>query len=202
MNYKEIQKREWENKQIILEANRNITENSGIYFLLRKDENGFKFFYVGQARHLLTRLAQHLSNYQHIDVSLRKHGFFDADMNPHGWQVYALEFPLEELDEKEQYYIKKYIDAGWIPRNKTDGGQGKGKLQIAEYKPHKTYRDGILQGKKALSRDLKHILDKHLTIELKAEKKANKTSQKQLEKFMELLNEENYKEVKNENRID
>lgn len=192
MNYKEIREREQKNKKNLLEVNNTLTEDSGIYFLLRKDENGFRYAYIGQARHILTRLAQHLNGYeQHIDLSLRKYGLFSADNN-WGWQVYALHFPLEELDKKEQYYIKKYADAGWQLRNKTSGSQGVGKAQIDEYRPHKTYRDGILQGKKALSRDLKHILDKHLTIELKAEKKANKTSQKALQKFMELLDEENY----------
>ena len=81
-------------------------------------------------------------------------------------------------------------------RNKTSGSQGVGKAQIDEYKPHKTYRDGLQQGKLALARDLKHIMDKHLTVTLKAEKKANKTSQRAFEKFMELLKEENYREVK------
>ena len=191
MNYKEIREREQKNKNLLLKVNNTLTEDSGIYFLLRKDENGFRYAYIGQAKHILTRLAQHLSNYQHIDLSLKKHGLHDAENNPYGWQVYALHFPLEELDEKEQYYIKKYADAGWQLRNKTSGSQGVGKAQIDDFKPHKTYRDGLQQGRKALARDLKHIIDKHLTIELKAEKKANKTSQKMLEKFMELLNEEN-----------
>lgn len=195
MNYKQIKEIEQANKKRLLAVNKSLDEQSGIYFLLRKDENGFRYAYIGQAKRILTRLAQHLSGHQHIDLSLKKHGLFSADNN-WGWQVYALHFPLEELDEKEQYYIKKYADAGWQLRNKTSGSQGVGKAQIDEYRPHKTYRDGILQGKKALSRDLKHILDKHLTIELKAEKKANKTSQKAFEKFMELLNEENYREVK------
>ena len=180
----------------MLAVNKSLDEQSGIYFLLRKDENGFRYAYIGQAKHILTRLAQHLSNYQHIDLSLKKHGLYDAEKNPYGWQVYALHFPLEELDETEQYYIKKYADAGWQLRNKTSGSQGVGKAQIDDFKPHKTYREGIQQGRKALARDLKHIVDKHLTIELKAEKKANKTSQKAFEKFMELLNEENYGEVK------
>ena len=195
MNYKQIKAIEQANKKRLLAVNKSLDEQSGIYFLLRKDENGFRYAYIGQAKHILTRLAQHLAGYQHIDLSLKKHGLCTVE-NPNGWQVYALHFPLEELDEKEQYYIKKYADAGWQLRNKTSGSQGVGKAQIDEYRPHKTYRDGILQGKKALSRDLKNILDKHLTIELKAEKKANKTSQKAFEKFMELLNEENYREVK------
>lgn len=193
MNYKQT---EQNNKQRLLAVNKTLTEDSGIYFLLRKDENGFRYAYIGQAKHLLTRLAQHLSGYeQHIDKSIKKHGLCTFE-NPHGWQVYALHFPLEELDEKEQYYIKKYADAGWQLRNKTSGSQGVGKAQIDEYRPHKTYRDGIQQGKLALVRDLRHIMEKHLTVTLKAEKKANKTSQKAFEKFMELLNEENYREVK------
>ena len=101
--------------------------------------------------------------------------------------MYAFYFPEDELDYMEQHSIKKYADAGWQLRNKTSGGQGVGKAQIDDFKPTKTYRDGLEQGRKALARELKHIMDKHLTIELKAEKKANKTSQKQLEKFMELL---------------
>ena len=196
MNYKQIKAIEQANKKRLLAVNESLDEQSGIYFLLRKDENGFRYAYIGQAKHILSRLAQHLSGYQHIDLSLRKYGLFDEKLLPNGWQVYALHFPLEELDEKEQYYIKKYADAGWQLRNKTSGSQGVGKAQIDDFKPHKTYRDGLQQGKKALARDLKHIIDKHLTIELKAEKKANKTSQKAFEKFMELLNEENYGEVK------
>lgn len=195
MNYKQIKEKEQYYKNLMLKVNKTLTDDSGIYFLLRKDENGFRYAYIGQAKHILTRLAQHLSGYQHIDLSLKKHGLYDAIKNPNGWQVYALHFPLEELDEKEQYYIKKYAGAGWQLRNKTSGSQGVGKAQIDEYRPHKTYRDGIQQGKLALARDLRHIMEKHLSITLKAEKKANKTSQKAFEKFMELLNEENYRKV-------
>ena len=191
LRVKEIEK---QNKQRLLEINPLLDEKSGIYFLTRTDENGERHFYVGQARHILSRLAQHLSNYQYIDVSIRKHGLYSVE-NPYGYKVNFLHYPLEVLDEKEKHYIKQYLEQGYIPKNKTAGGQGKGKTKIAEYKPTKTYRDGLQQGRKALARDLKHILDKHLTVELKAEKKANKTSQRAFEKFMELLNEENYREV-------
>ncbi len=192
-NYKQIKAIEQKHKERLLKVNRFLTEESGIYFLTRTDENGENHFYVGQARHILTRLVQHMMNYQYIDISLRKHGFFSEE-NPYGYKVNFLHFPLEVLDEKEQHYIRCYLDAGWTPKNKTAGGQGKGKTKIADFKPHKTYRDGLQQGKLALARELKHIVDKHLTIELKTEKKANKTSQKAFEKFMELLNEENYTE--------
>lgn len=46
---------------------------------------------------------------------------------------------------------------------------------------------GIQQGKKVLARELSSIAEKHLKIELRADKANNKVSQKQYEKFMDLL---------------
>ena len=77
MNYRQIKAIEQKNKQRILAVCSNVTETSGIYILIR-EENGFKYAYVGQAKHLLTRLAQHLSGYQHIDLSIKKHGLTRA----------------------------------------------------------------------------------------------------------------------------
>ena len=193
-NYRQIKAIEQYNKQKLLKANPNLSEGSGIYFLLRLDDNGIKYAYVGQAKHILTRLAQHLVGYQHIDLSLKKHGLYSKD-NPFGWRVEALEFPVELLDEMEQKYIRMYASNGFQLRNKTAGGQGVGKAQIDEYKPHKGYRDGLLQGKITLARELSHIIDKHLTISLKEGKENNKVSQKALEKFNSLLDENNYKEA-------
>ncbi len=179
------------NKKRLLAVNPKLDEKSGIYFLTRVDENDIKYAYIGQAKHILTRLAQHLTSYQHIDLSLKKHGLYSPD-NPYGWKIGFMHFPLSELDEKEQHYIKVYACNGYQLRNKTAGGQGEGKQQIDEYRPQKGYRDGILQGKKILAKELKSIIDKHLTIRLKDEKKNNKTSKKQLEKFNQLLDEKNY----------
>lgn len=182
---------EQKNKKRLLEINPKLDDNSGIYFLTRVDENGIKYAYIGQAKHILTRLAQHLVGYQHIDLSLKKHGLHLGD-NPYGWNIGFLLFPLSELDEKEQYYIKMYAQNGYQLRNKTAGGQGEGKSQINEYRPEKGYRDGILQGKKALARDLRYIIEKHLVVSLKPEKQGNKVSQNALEKFNGLLDENNY----------
>lgn len=184
---------ERQNKEKILKLKPFITEESGIYVFSRKDENGIKYAYVGQAKHLLTRVAQHLSGYQHIDLSIKKRGFKSIG-NPTGWDFTIIFIEESKLDEYEQAFIKSYAGNGFQLLNKTAGGQGEGKVQIAEYKPSKTYRDGLRQGKIALSRDLKHIMDKHLTIELKPSKKGNKTSEKALEKFMSLLEEDTYKE--------
>lgn len=179
---------EQENKKLLLKLNPKLDDESGIYFLTRTDEDGFRYAYIGQAVHIITRLSQHLVGYQHIDLSLKKHGLFSND-NPYGWKIGFLHFPVSELDKQEQHYIKAYADYGYQLRNKTSGSQGKGKTQIAEYKPVKGYRDGIQQGRKNLARELSNIAEKHLKIELRSDKANNKVSQKQYEKFMELLKE-------------
>lgn len=189
MNYQSIRQAkaiEQNNKRRLLEVNPKLDEESGIYFLTRTDENGFKYAYIGQAVHILTRLAQHLVGYQHIDLSLKKHGLH-ANNNPCGWKIGFLHFPKSELDKQEQHYIKAYADKGYQLRNKTSGSQGEGKAQIDDYKPAKGYRDGIQQGRKNLAKELSHIAEKHLKIEIRGDKRHNKVSQKQYEKFMDLL---------------
>ncbi len=192
-NIQKVKAIESQNKRKILSVNQNVDESSGIYFLTRADENGIQYAYIGQAKHLLTRLAQHLSGYQHIDLSLKKHGMF-SEGNVYGWKINFLHYPEDELDEYEQFWIKRYAKNGYQLRNKTAGGQGEGKKQISEYRPAKGYYDGITQGKKTLARELSHIMEKHLTVELKPEKRGNKVSEKQLEKFNRLLDEKSYTE--------
>lgn len=189
MNYQSIRQAkaiEQNNKKRLLEVNPKLDEESGIYFLTRIDENGFKYAYIGQAVHILTRLAQHLVGYQHIDLSLKKHKLYSKS-NPCGWKIGFLHFPKSELDKQEQHYIKAYADYGYQLRNKTSGSQGEGKAQIDDYKPSKGYRDGIQQGRKNLAKELSHIAEKHLKIEIREDKRYNKVSQKQYEKFMDLL---------------
>lgn len=186
MDYRQIKAIEQKNKKRLLEVNQRLDNSSGIYFLTRVDDNGIKYAYIGQAKHILTRLAGHLAGYQHIDISLKKHGFYSEE-NPCGWKVNFLHFQESQLDEMEQHYIKEYALNGYQLRNKTAGGQGEGKAQIDEYRPVKGYRDGLEQGRKNLARELRHIIDKHLVVSLKPEKANNKVSIKQLEKFNEML---------------
>lgn len=188
-NFQKIKAIEAKNKKRLLAINSELTEESGIYFLTRTDENNIKYAYIGQAKHLLTRLAQHLVGYQHIDVSMKKHGLY-SENNIHGWKVNYLEYPEEKLDEMEQLYIAMYAQQGYQLRNKTAGGQGEGKKQIDAYKPAKGYHDGLKQGRKNLAKELKHIIDKHLVISLKPEKQNNKVSINALEKFNDLLDVE------------
>ncbi len=184
---------EAKNRKRLLEVNSSLTDESGIYFLTRTDENGFRYAYIGQAVHILQRLAQHLVGYQHIDLSLKKHGLY-ADDNPYGWKIGFLNFPKSELDKQEQHYIKVYADSGYQLRNKTSGSQGEGKAKIDEYRPTKGYRDGLRQGKINLARELSSIAEKHLRIELREDKRGNKVSERQLDKFMELINADSYKD--------
>lgn len=188
-NYRKAMAIEAKNKKRILEINPHVDDGSGIYFLTRMDEDGIRYAYIGQAKHLLTRLAQHLSGYQHIDLSLRKHGLYTTD-NIYGWKIGFMWFPIEQLDEMEQKYIRQYAQSGYQLRNKTAGGQGDGKKQIAEYRPGKGYRDGLAQGKINLARELANIADKHLAISLKPEKQNNSVSKRQFVRFMELLHGE------------
>lgn len=189
-NYRQLYAIEKKNKERLLKVNPKLNDNSGIYFLLREDENGFKFAYIGQAVHIISRLASHLSGYkQHIDLSIRSHGLYDAEKNPYGWRVEFLNLPTSQLDEAEKKYIRLYADKGYQLRNVSVGGQGseRDSGQIGERKPHKGYHDGLLQGKRVLARELSSIAEKHLIIRLKPEKENNKVSQKQYEKFMDLL---------------
>lgn len=188
-NYRKAMAIEAKNKKRILEINSRVDDGSGIYFLTRIDEDGIRYAYIGQAKHLLTRLAQHLSGYQHIDLSLRKHGLYTTD-NIYGWKIGFLHYPVDKLDKWEQYWIKCYADNGYQLRNKTAGGQGEGKKQIDDYRPSKGYRDGIKQGKKMLARELLSIAEKHLKIDLRDDKRGNRISQKQYEKFMALIHAE------------
>lgn len=189
-NYRKAMDIEAKNKKRILEINPHVDDNSGIYFLIRMDEDGILYAYIGQAKHLLTRLAQHLSGYQHIDLSLKKHGLYDMDNNICGWRIGFLHYPVDMLDEMEQKYIRQYAQSGYQLRNKTAGGQGEGKKQINDYRPSKGYRDGIEQGKRMLARELLSIAEKHLKIDLREDKRGNKISQKQYEKFMALIHAE------------
>lgn len=190
-NYKQIYAKKAEREGRIKKICPDIPYSSGIYVFYRDDETGLHMAYCGQAVSLCERCASHLAEYDHIGLSLKKRGFYSAD-NPYGWKLIFKTCPKKDLDENEKLTIKQFANKGYQLYNVSSGGQGKGRTQIGEYRPQKGYRDGILQGKKALARELSAIISKHLTVKLKPEKQDNKVSQKQLEKFNELLKEENY----------
>lgn len=188
MNYKQIYQIEKENKKRILAVNPNVPERSGIYFLLR-EEGGFKYAYIGQAKSLLKRLAEHLRGYQHIDLSMKKHGLW-SEKNPMGYKVHFLEFPQDKLDEMEQKYIKQYANAGYQLKNKTSGSQGEGKKTLDNGTPRKGYLQGVAQGYLNARRDVAHLFKLHL--DYKTKKDPPSVNQKKAaEKFNDFLDWEN-----------
>ena len=194
-NYRQLYAKHERQKKQLLAVNPKLNDYPGIYFLLRKSEEGFKFAYIGQTRQgILSRLISHLNGYeQHIDLSLRKHKLW-TEKNPYGWRVEFINCPIDRLDDLEKKYIKQYANAGYQLRNSSLGGQGANRAsgEIGERKSPKGYRAGIQQGKKSLAKDLSNIIDKHLDVTLKPEKQNNKISQKQEKRIWELLDERNY----------
>ena len=188
---KAIYEKKKENQDKILEVCPECPNTSGIYFLLR-EENGFRFGYIGKAKHLLERLGSHLAGYkQHIDRSLKKYGLW-SERNPTGYKVHFLEFPEDVLNEKEQYYIQKYANAGYQLRNVESGGN-LGKIDIGERKPAKKYFDGVEQGKKNTRDFVKHLFDLHLDYTTK-KIPPTKLQEKAMQKFKDFLEYERNEE--------
>lgn len=186
MNYRQIYARKSECEKRIKEVCPQATHESGIYCFTRVDEDGFKFAYVGLAsKSLLTRLGEHLVGYQHIDLSLKKHGLYSQD-NPYGYKVDILcKCPAEECNEKEQYYIKRAADAGYQLKNSTTGSQGKGKKGLENGRPPKTYREGLTQGYLNARRDVAHWFSVHLNVTTKTQ---TKNAEKAYKKFQDFIN--------------
>lgn len=183
-SYKQhIMKLESSKKRIKL-INASITDKSGIYFFFRT-EKGISYGYVGQAKHLLTRCAEHLIGFQHIDNSLKSHGFYDKDKNPTGYKLIFKEFPLEELDAKEQYYINYFANQGYQLRNKTVGSQGDGKTEFGDSKSNKGYRDGLKQGYENCRKEIITMFDKYLNYSAKT---TGKIAERKLAEFRDFLN--------------
>lgn len=173
------------NKRKIVKYFGEIPDTAGIYILTR-EENGFKYCYVGQAKHILTRLAEHLKGYQHIDLSIKNHGLFSAE-NKAGWKLCLYDCcGLNELDEKEQNYIKIYANNGYQMRNNTAGGQGQGKYAIADGKPAKGYYDGLKQGYLNAQKEVANWFAKSLDFAIKG--KPNKNKEKAFQRFENFLN--------------
>ena len=164
----------------------DIKDESGIYILTRYDDNGFKFAYVGQAKKVLTRLAEHLMGYQHIDLSLKKHGIGSAFTRENKWKCEKVIYCAEsELNNMEQEWIRKCHELGYQLYNHTTGSQGQGKQALGEQKPAKGYYDGIKQGRKKAIDEINYRLNKgdiRLVID-----KPNKIKEKHLAKLYEIL---------------
>lgn len=183
MNLRQIKAIERDNKTKILGVCPEARDESGIYFLLR-EENGFRYAYIGQSVRVLTRLAQHLQGYQHIDLSIKRHKLWSKS-NPTGWRIVVRYCEREQLDKLEQKYIKMYADRGYQLRNATSGSQGEGKRDIAD-NPTKGYLEGLHNGYKKAQKEIAHLFDLHLEVKTKKEP-PTKLQVRAIEKFEEFI---------------
>ena len=154
-NYKQVYAVQQRYKVEIAKICPKIDDGPGIYFLTRTDENGINYYYIGQAKKLLTRMCSHMTGYQHIDLSLRKRGWYSED-NPYGWKLNFKHYAIKDLDEMEQHWILQYMKKGYQARyNKTAGGQGEGKEKINEY--YETHEfpgyDSLIEGMVSMGSD-------------------------------------------------
>lgn len=194
MNYSDIKQIQNENKKRWQDCvGKKITENSGIYILFRK-ENGFKYAYVGQAKHLLSRLADHLNaskgifnaETQHVDFSLRKHGLYSQE-NIAGWNAHWIEYPEAELDDAEQRWMHEMADRGYQLRNKTTGSQSNTKKGLdVDHRQPKGYYDGLNQGYLNARREIAKLFKTNLIAQINGNDGVRK--QKALAKFNDFIN--------------
>lgn len=189
MLYKDRKKQIEQNKKIWLMHNKKLSDVPGIYILLRTDAENFKYAYVGQSLHCLTRLAEHLIGYQHIDLSLKKHWIYDAEENPDGWRAKMLKYKPEELDEAERFYIRVYAESGYQLRNKTIGGQNAGKFGIDTNKAARGYYDGKEQGWNDCQKYVREMFSKYLRFEINGE--PNKIKERKIAEFNNFIKREN-----------
>ena len=166
-----------------------IKEEPGIYLFYR-EENGFKFAYVGQSNNCLRRIQEHLMGYtQHIDLSLRTHGLFDSENNPTGYKIKILEYcDLESLNKLEMKYCLEYSNKGYQLRNSTGGSQSTGKFSLTDnnYKNRKGYREGIEKGYTKCLQELNTLL-KYFTLDYKDKNKNVSRANKAYKKLSQKL---------------
>ena len=130
-------------KNLLKQINLNIKHASGIYKISNVITGDC---YIGQSKDIFTRIGQHKSLLKH-----NKHKYKNGDLtilqkawNKYGSDSFCFETlencPIEELDEREKYWIEYYQCNHAKTRNgynTTDGGQGtpgmssnKGKILI------------------------------------------------------------------------
>lgn len=195
MNYKQVWAKQKATRERIVKLCPSINNNSGIYIFTRTDENGIRYAYVGQAKHLLSRCAQHLLGYQHIDLSIKKHGLF-SDKNEYGYTLDYVNLPENQLDDAEREYIQKYANLGFQLRNATLGGQDSGK-EVIDSKTPKGYHDGLKQGYENARKEIKELFDKYLMVSVKNQEDTFKKDgtvkevyQRKYNEFLEWLGKE------------
>lgn len=147
MNYKQLYAKKHKAEKQIVDAFGDPTECSGVYVFHRyNNERETHCFYIGQAKNLRRRIADHLLEHDHIALSLKTYGLYDSASNPNGWSCSWKSVPINMLDQVEQETIAEHMSYDGIELyNITGGGQGKGKTDINK----RAERGGWRKGKSA-----------------------------------------------------
>ena len=183
INYRQVFARKAELEKKIKKICPNAVNKSGIYIMTR-EENGFKFAYVGQAVKCLDRLVAHLQGFdQWIDKSLKKHKLY-SETNQTGWKIGCLNCPEEKLDEWEQHYVKLYAKNGYQLRNISSGGVGT-KFGVNDNKTSRGFYEGVGYGIDKTKKQVKLYFDKYLDYSIKG--KPNKIKERKIAEFKEFL---------------
>lgn len=162
---------------------REIPCTPGIYFFYRA-EDGFKYGYVGQAKNLLQRLAQHLIEHDsHIDKSLYKRKL--SNEKEGGWKIWYVRCGEDQLNKLERLHMRVRAGEGFQLYNKTIGGQDEGKHGMLPNNSGKGYRDGLKQGYTNARRFVANLFDKNLTAQINGKETVNK--QKAMAKFEDFI---------------
>ncbi len=164
----------------------NLEHRSGIYFYTREklEEGGGFACYIGKSIDVMERCISHQTSWsQRIDISLKSRKYY-GEYNLNGWKLNVLYFPECLLNEKEKYYIELYKNKNYEMLNVESGGT-KGKLDINERKPNKTYSEGVSYGKKAVLKAINTLFEKYLDYGIK--EPSNKVKERKLKEFEEML---------------
>lgn len=174
----------------VLKSYPDLPNCSGIYVLTRDDESGLKMAYIGQAKHIKERIVNHFMQYNHIDLSLKKRGFY-SETNPYGWKLNWVICSNEELDELERYNILNFSQNGYQLYNKTSGGQDDQKIGLENSESPRGYHDGLEQGYKNCKKDVRQYFKylKPTVNQFKKDGNPTEISVKKLNEFNEFLEE-------------
>lgn len=212
--YLDAQKRLNQMCEFLYAYDNKLNENPGIYMFIRENpptKNGEvrKYIYVGQAKKVIDRIAQHfLSFEQRIDISLKTRGLFYLS-KPYAWKIKVYYCNEDELNQKEREFITLAQEKGYELYNITSGGQDEGKEDINERAAGKGYRDGLKQGYQNCLKEIKEYFDKYLMFMVQEKPEVYKKDGlikeiylRKLKEFADLMKGENNETTEDNNTMD
>lgn len=180
VDWKKVYAIKKQTEERILKCKPELKNQSGIYVFHKIDELGFRKYYCGKAKKLISRLAQHFTEFDHIANSLKTYGLINENEN--GWNIEYFYCNENDLDQKETETVAHWhIDKGYMPYNINTGGT-KGKKDIVP-RITKGYQQGLENGYENARKDLQKWF-KYLKVE---PLKDGKLNERMLTRFNDFL---------------